>query len=106
MSGFAGHLAAWQAFIGEIARPLAVLATSTAAAFATVEIAGRVRDGNDGALFIGAVFTGLAVIYGAKSVEVFKKHQASAEVEKARAPAAPHAGEAEADPTAFGGPRS
>ncbi len=77
-------LAACQGFIGEIARPLAVLATSTAAAIATVEIAGRVRDGNDGALFIGAVFTGLAVIYGAKSVEVFKKHQASAEVEKAR----------------------
>ena len=99
-----GVLAAWQVFIGEIARPLAVLATSFAAAIATVEIAQRVENGTDGALFIGAVFTGLAVIYGAKSVEVFKKAQVAGEVEKARGPA-PHAGEPEADPTAFGGPR-
>lgn len=96
---------AWQGFIGEIARPLAIVFTSFSASWAVVEVAAKVENGNDGALFIGAVFAGVGAIYIGKSVEVFKKHQASAEVEKARG-SAPHAGEPEGDPTAFGGPRA
>lgn len=56
-------------FIGKVARPVAIIVTSVAAAWATIEIAMRVENGNDGAIFIGAVLTGVAVLYGAKAWE-------------------------------------
>lgn len=55
--------------IADIARPFAIISTSGAAAWATVDVARRVSGGSEGALFIGAVFTGLAALYGFKAWE-------------------------------------
>ncbi|MDZ4373814.1 MAG: hypothetical protein U1C74_20660 [Phenylobacterium sp.] len=101
-----------QIFIGEIARPLAIISTSFAASWAIVEVARKVENGNDGALLIASVFAGVGAIYIGKSVEVFKKAQASAEVEKAIAAsgtasaAAPIEAADGEDPTLYGGPRA
>ncbi|WP_337186567.1 hypothetical protein [Phenylobacterium sp.] len=101
------RLAVLQTFIGEIARPLAIISTSFSASWAVIEVAHRVENGNDGGLFIGAVFAGVGAIYIGKSVEVFKKSQAAADVEKARAKAGAEAPAPEPaeDPTLYGGPR-
>src|SRR5690606_15953692 len=47
-----------KSFIGDLARPFAIIATSFAASWATIVIAYRVENGNDGAIFIGGVFAG------------------------------------------------
>ena len=72
-------------FVGEIARPIAIIATSLAAAFATGVISLKVVDGNDGFVFIGGVFAGVAVIFGAKAAEEFGKNRNAAKVEEAKA---------------------
>lgn len=72
-------------FIGKVARPWAIIVTASAAAWATVVIAGKVQDGNDGFLFIGGVFTGVAALYIGKAVEEFRKNKNAADVEVARA---------------------
>ena len=54
-----------KAFIGDIARPFAIISTSFAAAWATIVIASKVENGNDGAIFAGAYFLGVASLYGA-----------------------------------------
>lgn len=72
-------------FVGKVARPSAIITTSWAAAAATVIIALKVQDGNDGFIFIGGVFAGVAVIYGAKAAEEFGKSRNAANVEMARA---------------------
>lgn len=84
---------AW--FIGQVARPLAIITTSTAASIATVMIAQKVVDGNDGFVFIGGVFAGVAVILGAKAAEEFGKDRNASKVEIAKA-----ANTTPADPTA------
>lgn len=58
-----------KAFIGDLARPFAIIVTSYAAAHATVVIASKVENGNDGAIFAGAYFLGVATLYGAKAIE-------------------------------------
>lgn len=73
---------AW--FVGEVARPMAILTTSTAASIATVIIAQKVVDGNDGFIFIGGVFAGVAVILGAKAAEEWGKDRNASKVEIAR----------------------
>jgi len=55
--------------IGDLHRPFAVIVTSIAAAVATVVLAFRVE--GDGSAFMWAVYGGLAVIYGARSLENF-----------------------------------
>ena len=67
-------------FVGEIARPFAIIATSASAATATVIVAIKV-DGFDGAaVFIAAVFAGVGALYGAKAWEEAKKSGQAADV--------------------------
>ncbi|QFU31493.1 hypothetical protein [Brevundimonas sp. Bb-A] len=72
------------AMVGDLARPLAIIASSFAAAWATVVIAYRVENGNDGAIFIGAVFAGVGALYIGKAWEIAKTGKQSAEVEIAK----------------------
>ncbi len=72
-----------KAFIGDLARPFAIIATSYAAAHATIVIAGKVENGNDGAIFAGAYFLGVASLYGAKAVEAINTARARRDVDVA-----------------------
>lgn len=80
-----GGLERWAGFIGQIARPLAIIVTSLAASVASIIVACKVEDGNDGAFLMGAIFGGVAALYIGKAVEVFKSNKAAADVEIARA---------------------
>lgn len=71
-------------FLGDTARPLAIIFTSFGASIASVIVALKVRDGNDGAIFMAAVFAGVGAIYIGKAVEAFKNRRADAEVEIAK----------------------
>lgn len=77
----------FKTFVSDTARPFAIIASSSGAAIATVIIAMRVTSFGEGALFIGAVFTGVGALYAAKSWEVSQegKHSASVEIAKATA---------------------
>lgn len=70
--------------IADLARPFAIYATSFAASWGIIVVSYRVQDGNDGALYVAAATAGVGAIYIGKSIEVFKTHRASAEVEVAR----------------------
>jgi len=72
-----------KAFIGDIARPFAIISTSFAAAWATIVIASKVENGNDGAIFAGAYFLGVASLYGAKAVETINAARARRDVDVA-----------------------
>jgi hypothetical protein len=63
------RLDAFKGFIGDLHRPFAILATSSAAAFSTVWIAIRGEDFGGAAAFIGAVFAGVVGLYVGKSME-------------------------------------
>lgn len=56
-------------FIGDLARPFAIYVGSASAGWATVVIAHKVNGFAEAALFIGAVYAGLAGLYGFKSWE-------------------------------------
>jgi len=62
-----------KSFIGELARPFAIYVTSAAAAAATVKIAWTIANKTDdfsaAAIFITAIFGGLAGLYGFKAWE-------------------------------------
>jgi hypothetical protein len=72
-----------KAFIGDLARPFAIIATSYAAAHATIIIASKVENGNDGAIFAGAYFLGVATLYGAKAVEAINAARTRRDVDVA-----------------------
>lgn len=72
-------------FIGDLARPFAIIVTSGGAAWATVVVAYRVENGNDGAILMGAIFAGVGALYIGKAWEVAKTGKQSAEVEIAKA---------------------
>lgn len=74
---------AW--FVGQLARPTAIVTTSTAASIATVIIALRVQDGNDGFVFIGGVFAGVSALYLGKAAEEFGKDRNASKVKIAEA---------------------
>lgn len=57
-------------FIGDLARPFAIISTSYAAAHATIVVAHKVDSFEGAATFMGAVFLGVAGLYGAKAYEV------------------------------------
>lgn len=61
-----------KAFIGDLARPFAIISTSFAASWATIVIAGKVENGNDGAIFAGAYFLGVGTLFLGKAVEAIK----------------------------------
>lgn len=73
---------AW--FIGETARPLAIIFSSVSASIASVIFSTKVEDGNDGAILIAAVFGGAGLFFGFKAVEVWKGKQSDATVEVAK----------------------
>ena len=74
-----------KAFVGDLARPFAIISTSLAASIATVAIALRVKTFGEGALYIGAVFAGVGALYGARAWEKVQDGKRSAEVEIAKA---------------------
>lgn len=81
------------AFIGEVARPVAIILTSGAAAEAVVRLSLKVNS-PEASVFIGAVFLGLGTLYGAKAWEKVQQGRADADVKKevaknAQAPAGP-----------------
>ncbi len=78
------RLEAIKAFIGDLARPFAIIVTSYAAAHATIVIAGKVENGNDGAIFAGAYFLGAATLYGAKAIEAINAGRHKRDVEVAQ----------------------
>lgn len=61
-------LADCAAFVGEIARPFAIISTSFAASKATLMLAAKVNS-PEAAVFLGAVFMGVGALYGAKAWE-------------------------------------
>lgn len=73
-----------KAFLGDLARPFAIIASSAAASWATVVIAYKVTSFGEAALFIAAVYAGVGALYGAKSWEVAKTGKQAAEVEIAK----------------------
>lgn len=64
-----GTLERIQVFIGETARPVALLGVGAATFYAIITAANRITDGNDGAVLLGVILSGLAALYGAKSLE-------------------------------------
>lgn len=74
-----------KSFIGDLARPFAIYATSAAAAVGIVRVAWVVENGNDGAIYLGSVAVLVGGIYGFKSWEIAKAGKQSAEVEIAKA---------------------
>lgn len=76
-----------KAFIGDLARPFAIISTSFAASWATIVIAYKVENGNDGAIFAGAFFLGVATLYGAKAVEAINagRHRRDVDVAQVNA---------------------
>jgi hypothetical protein len=72
-----------KAFIGDLARPFAIIATSFSAAWATIVISSKVENGNDGAIFAGAYFLGVATLYGAKAVEAINTARTRRDVDVA-----------------------
>ena len=81
--------------IGDLARPFAIYATAGAAAISTVRLAFVSEDLSGAAVYMGAVFAGLAGLYGFRAWESQKAASASAEVEKVRARSAPPPGAAQ-----------
>ena len=79
-----------KAFVGDLARPLSIILASSSASIATIIIAFRVTTFGEGALFIGAVWTGVGLLYSAKALEVASagKQAANVEIAKATTPGA------------------
>ena len=71
-------------FIGEIARPFAIMTTAYAAAHATIVIAGKVENGNDGAIFAGAYFLGVGTLFLGKAAEIISAGRHKRDVDVAQ----------------------
>lgn len=67
-------------FIGDLARPFAIISTSFAASWASIVTAYRVSDGSDAAVLMGAIFAGVGALYLGKAWEVAKVAKSDAEV--------------------------
>lgn len=74
---------AW--FIGQIARPFAIMIGCASASVASVIMALRVSDGTDGSLLAGAIWLGAGTIFIGKAAEEFGKSRNAANVEIAKA---------------------
>ena len=74
-----------KSFIGDLARPFAIISTSFAASWASIVAAYRIENGNDGAILLGAIFAGVGALYIGKSWELAKAAKADAEVKVAEA---------------------
>lgn len=71
-------------FIGDLARPFAIIVTSGGAAWATVVVAYRVENGNDGAILMGAIFAGVSALYIGRAWENASTRKQAADVEIAK----------------------
>lgn len=78
-----------KAVVADLARPFAIISTSFAASFATVNISLRVTGGESGAIFLTAVYAGVGALYVGKAFENTRIAGHNAEVEKVRAQANP-----------------
>jgi hypothetical protein len=83
-----------KSFIGDLARPFSIIVTSSAAAWATVTMAYRVDGFEGAALYIAAVYAGLAGLYGFKAWETTKTGGQAAEVAVAKVSNTPAPGTA------------
>lgn len=72
-------------FIGEIARPFAIIWATLCGGVAMIVMALRVENGNDAGVLMGAITLCVGGIYGFKAVEVWKGEKAAAEVKIAEA---------------------
>lgn len=72
-------------FIGNVARPFAIIWTSLCGGIAMVITSWRVDNGNDGGVLVGAIALIVTGIYTAKAVESWKANKADAEVKIAEA---------------------
>jgi hypothetical protein len=72
-------------FIGDLARPFAIVSSSLAASWATIVIAYKVDGFGEAALFIGAVYAGVGALYVGKAWEVNTQAKQTAQVEIAKA---------------------
>jgi len=71
--------------LGNLARPFAIYVTSAASAVGVVIVALRVENGNDGAIFFGAVGVLIGLLIGARAAENINSAKQSAKVEIAKA---------------------
>lgn len=67
-------------FVGDIARPLAIIVSSVAASVASVIASLRIENGNDGAILLAAIFGGVGALYGFRAVENWKASKNEADV--------------------------
>ena len=74
-----------KSFIGDLARPFAIISTSFAASWASIVAAYRIENGNDGAILLGAIYAGVGALYIGKSWELAKAAKADAEIKVAEA---------------------
>lgn len=72
-------------FVGQVARPFAIIFTSFSASWAAIVTAYKVENGNDGAILLGAIFAGVGALYIGKAWEVAKAGKHEAEVKIAEA---------------------
>lgn len=70
--------------VGDLARPFAIISTSFAASWATIVIASKVQNGNDGAIFAGAYFLGVGTLYLGKAAEAISATRARRDVDVAQ----------------------
>lgn len=59
-----------KSFVGDIARPFAIYTASASGAASSLIVAIKGSDYTGGALFIAAVWAGVAALYASKSVEL------------------------------------
>lgn len=105
-----------KAFLADLARPFTLYAMGFSGAWATVVIADKVSDGNDGAFVLGAIGLTVTGLYAGKVIENYRIAAAQAAVETERAKSTPPPaealkpaaddGEIPPDPTMYGGPRA
>lgn len=90
-----------KAWFADLARPFTLYAMGFSGAWATVVIAAKVTDGNDGAWVLGAIGATVSALYAGKALEVANvaKHASQVEVERAKASPPPAAALAAAPPT-------
>lgn len=81
-----------KSFIGDLARPFAIIVTSAATAAATVIVALKVDSFDSAAIFIAAVYAGVGALYGAKAWEAVQTTKQGASVEIAKATSSPPQG--------------
>lgn len=66
--------------LGNLARPFVLYAASASSAVATIMVVAKEMDLNAGAIFVGANWAGVGLLYGAKAIEERGKAKSEAAV--------------------------